>query len=279
MKYELQAANAGVVDVATSEVIAKPIKLNLQLFAEGDLIPTEDPAPSIDPIPSSDPVPDPTPTPDVTQTQVFSQRLKESTTKAKDEIIAELYGESHGIKTYSDYQKAVNEAKEAEDKEKFQNENGFNPDSVKPLFEQWKQSDPDFQELSKIRQEKNINQSLTDLNNELKDNGVDIQLKDLSDSEIAKIPNVDKVTEYVSKGHSLADAFFLANKKDIISRQTAAVQQETIKKIAANGASSPGSLAGGSTEETFFTKEQVEKMSKEDVKKNLKIIQKSTPKW
>jgi|GEM_PF-5036555 len=48
---------------------------------------------------------------DITQTQAFSHRLKEESSKAeqraRDSVIAEMYGESHGIKTYSDYQSAI----------------------------------------------------------------------------------------------------------------------------------------------------------------------------
>lgn len=190
-------------------------------------------------------------TEDVTQTQAFAHRLKEATdkerTKALDEFIA---GEGYTyngkpITTYAEYKKAQDEVKAQQDRDKFKQDNGFDPETVKPLFEQWKQNDPDFQELRSIRQEKNVNTALNDLNNELKDNGLDIVLKDLSAEELKKVPNIAKVTEYVQKGHSLADAFWLANKKDILSVQIQKTQQETVKRIAANGAASPGSLAAG----------------------------------
>lgn len=210
----------------------------------------------------------------------FAKVRRETETRAKDELIASMYGESHGIKTYADYQKAIAEAKAEEQRQQFQEKNGFDPDTVKPLFEEWKKSDPDFQELSHIRQEKNITAALSDLNNELKDCGIDLQLKDLSDAETVKIPNIEKVTELVSKGKTLAEAFFLANKKDIISKQTQAAQQETLKKIADNKASSPGSLSGGGeNQQTFFSKQDVDKMSPEEVRKNYDTICKSTSKW
>lgn len=217
--------------------------------------------------------------PDVTETQAFSARLKEQTNKAVDQEYSRLYGSEYGIHSKADYDQRISDQKEAEERERIQEQTGIDPDNLKPIFEQWKKSDPDFQELSRTRADNNVKVALNDLNSELKDAGIDLQLNDLSDTEITKLPNIDKITEYVKQGQTLANAFFLANKKDIIAKQTAKAEQETIKKITANGASSPGSLASGVQAETFFTKEQVEKMTKDDVMKNYATIIKSTPKW
>jgi hypothetical protein len=185
------------------------------------------------------------------QNAEFARVRRDAETKARDAVIAEMYGESHGIKTYAEYQKAIADNKAAEQREQFREENGIDPESLKPVFEQWKEADPDFQELKAIRAAKNSMKALSDLNAELKDAGVDLEIKDLSTEELTKIPNIDKILEHVQIGHNLADAFFLANKKDIINRQVQTAQQETIKKISANGASSPGSLAaGGETQPT-----------------------------
>jgi hypothetical protein len=193
-----------------------------------------------------------------------ARRDKEADTqKSIDAEYSRLFGTEYGIHTKAAYDAAIAEQQRETERQQFQEQNGFDPNTVKPLFEEWKKSDPDFQELSHIRQEKSISAALSDLNNELKDCGMDLQLKDLSDAEVAKIPNVDKVTELVSKGKTLSEAFFLANKKEIISKQTAAAQQDTIKKIAANGLSSPGSLSGGgdSDSKTIYS------MSKSDFAK------------
>jgi hypothetical protein len=266
---------------ANTVEIAYP-QIDLQLFAEGEGEPAIEPTTEPETEPTTEPVTEPTQEPakepDITATQAFARRLKEATTKAKDELIAEMYGETHGIYTYADYQKALAEQKAAAERAKIQEEIGIDPDALKPVFQQWKESDPDFQELKAIRAEKNITKALTDLNSELKDAGIDLQLKDLSDTELSKLPNIDGILGYVQKGHSLADAFFLANKKDIISRQAQAVQQETIKKIAANGASSPGSLANGGNE-ILFTPEQVRAMTPAQVKANFDAIEKSMKHW
>ena len=208
---------------------------------------------------------------DITTTKAFSERLKESTQKAIDAEYSRLYGADYGIHTKADYDTAILKQKQAEEAEKL----GIDPEAIKPFFETWKQNDPDFKELNSIRQANNISKALNDLNAELKDNGVDLQLTDLSDAEVAKIPNVDKVTEYVAKGHTLADAVFLANKKDFIARQTQQTQQETIKKIAANGASSPGSLTGSATTgEPELSDETIDKMTPQQRMANWTAIKK-----
>ncbi|MCK9218282.1 MAG: hypothetical protein M0P77_10270, partial [Firmicutes bacterium] len=106
---------------------------------------------------------------------------------------------------------------------------------------------------------------------------LDLQLKDLSDEELTKVPNVEKVTEYVGKGHSLADAFFLANKKTLLGMK----QQETIKKIASNAESTPGSLSDGGGESDFISFEQFEKNKHNQrwMINNLSKITKSRAKW
>jgi hypothetical protein len=214
------------------------------------------------------------------QNAEFAKVRREAETKARDAVIAEMYGESHGIHTYAEYQKALADQKAAEQRAKFQEENGIDPDALKPLFDQWKESDPDLQEAKLMRAERNQTKALTDLNNELKDAGVDLQIKDLSNEELSKLPNIDKILEQVQKGHTLADAFFLANKKDIISRQAQTAQQEAIKKITANGESSPGSLSAGG--ESDFISQELFESKKNDrgwIIKNLSKIQKSRANW
>lgn len=263
MEENTQAANTEI-----SVGIANPIKINLQLFGEGE--PTPEPTPEPSPEPTPSPTPEPTPEPDVTKTQAFAHRLKEETAKHQER--QDKFAQKYGYQTFDEMEQAEEQRRQAEEAAKFKEQNGFDPDSVKPLFEQWKKSDPDFQELSQIRQEKNISAALTDLNNELKDCGIDLQLKDLSDAEIQKLPNVDKITELVSRGRTLAEAFFYANKKDIITRQTQAAQQEAVKKIVANGASSPGSLSSGTDNEPTYTMDQINAMSQAEINKNYTAV-------
>jgi hypothetical protein len=239
---------ANIVEIALPQ-------MDLQLFAEGDPLPSD---PNPEPTPDTTPSPDHTPEPDVTNTQKFAHRLKEETTRAKDTVIAEMYGESHGIYTYADYQKALADQKAQEERQQFQDENGFDPDVIKPVVEQMLKSDPRYQRLEQMEREANITAAVSKFNEEFPDLGV----KTFDD--IAKLPNIDKVYEYVNgKGLSLNDAYKLANYGDVIGKTAQTAQQEAIKKIAANGASSPGSLAAGGEGEG----KSIFKMSQTDFRK------------
>lgn len=277
MKEKLQAANT----VETTEELATPklIKINLQLFAEGDPVPPSDPEPSpsddptpSDPTPNNDPVPQPTPEPqpsnEPTQTQAFAHRLKEETTKARDAVIAELgyVNPTTGqpIKTYAEYQQVL------KDKE-YQEQYGIDPNTVKPLFEEWKQSDPDFQELSRLKQERIIEQQDTALKN------------DPIKGDLYKQWETEVKTQAKTIGCDLRTSFLLMleNKLgDVLTGAKTKAEQTAIQKIATNGASSPGSLGEGSDgSKTFFTKEEVKAMSQAEVSKNYDKICESMKKW
>lgn len=262
----LQAANSDI-----SEELATPIKINLQLFAEGDPVPSSDPEPSPepsnDPVPS-DPVPTNEPTPEPTQTQAFAHRLKEETTKARDAVIAELgyVNPTTGqpIKTYTEYQQAV------KDKE-YQEQYGIDPNTVKPLFEEWKQSDPDFQELSRLKQERIIEQQ----DNALKNDPIK--------GDLYKQWETDVKAQAQTIGCDLRTSFLLMleNKLgDVLTGTKSKAEQEAIQKITTNGSSSPGSLGeGGDGSKTFFTKDEVKAMSQAEVSKNYDKICESMKKW
>jgi hypothetical protein len=208
--------------------------------------------------------------------QVRREAEQSARTKALDEFIAKEGYTYNGqpITTYEEYQRIKAEVDAADEKAKFQEANGFDPDVIKPVVEQMLKSDPRYQRLEQMEREANITAAVSNFDKEFPELGV----KTFDD--IAKLPNIDKVYEYVNgKGLSLNDAYKLANYGDVIGKTAAQAQQEAIKKIAANGASSPGSLAAGGEGETFFTKEQVDKMSKADVVKNYDQIIKSTKKW
>jgi hypothetical protein len=183
---------------------------------------------------------------------------QKAATKAKDEMIAEMYGESHGIYTYADYQKALADQKAQEQRQQFQDENGFDPDVIKPVVEQMLKSDPRYQRLEQMEREANVSTAVSKFSEEFPELGIK------SFDDIAKLPNIDKMYEYVnSKGLSLNDAYKLANYGDVIGKTATQAQQEAIKKIAANGASSPGSLAAGGEGE----EKSIFKMSQTDFHK------------
>lgn len=193
--------------------------------------------------------------------QAFARRLASERQKIEQEYspyrgLIEAEAKRNNM-TPEQYIQAVNDQRAAEERQQFQEQNGFNPDAVKPLFEQWKQTDPDFQELSKLRTEANVNKALSDFNSEYKD----LNLNSLED--VFKLPNSESIVGYVQRGLSLNDAYKLANYNDLVSKQATTIEQDTIKKLNQNSTSSPGALSLGADSQT----NSISKMSKTDFAK------------
>jgi hypothetical protein len=189
--------------------------------------------------------------------------------KAKDEMIAEMYGESHGIYTYADYQKALAEQKAAEERQKFQEETGLDPTAIQPLIEKAVADHPTVKQASEFLKTQRVEAAVSEFAKEFPDLGIK------SFDDIAKLPGIDKMTEYVNRGLSLNEAYKLANYGDTVSKAAQTAQQEAIKKITANGESSPGSLSNAAEDDSLFTEEQIEKMSEAEINKHWNKVKRS----
>ena len=88
---------------------------------------------------------------------------------------------------------------------------------------------------------------------------IDPSIKTVDDLE--RSPNYEKFNAFVEKGYSLKDAFILANYERLAAGAATAAKREAIKKIAKNGASSPGSLTGSGHDKSAV---DFENMSNED---------------
>ena len=203
----------------------------------------------------------------------FKEVRTKATQEAQDKLIAEMYGESHGIYTKADYERAVREQKEAQMLEQMKN------DEVDPkeIYKALRDNDPEYQELSKMKAEIYTQNQLKELNEELKELDLDVRIETLDD--IAKLDNADKIIKHIESGKTLSEAYFLANKKQLIQKESEKIRNETISKIKQNGESTPGSLADLGQTNTVFTREQVEAMSMAEVNKNYDLIMKSMKSW
>ena len=203
----------------------------------------------------------------------FAEVRRNAEREAQDKLIAEMYGQSHGIYTKADYDKAIREQKQQELLEQMKS------DEVDPkeIYSKLKESDPDFQELQKIKTETYTQSQLNQLNAELKELDIDVTIKSLED--VVKLGNADDIIKHIEQGKTLSEAYFLANRKEIIRKEAEKVQQETIKKIQANGEASTGSLANNGTVTQLYTREQVDAMSQEEVNKNYDMVIKSMKTW
>ena len=115
----------------------------------------------------------------------FAEVRRKAEQEAQDKLIAEMYGESHGIYAKADYDKALREQREREMLEQMKSEE-VDP---KEIYKALKENDPDYQELKKIKEETYTQNQLRELNQELKELDLDIEIKSLDD--IAKLDNAD----------------------------------------------------------------------------------------
>lgn len=189
---------------------------------------------------------------DVTQTQAFSYRLKDATAKAeqraKDAVIAELYG-NQGITTYDQYQEALRRQ---------QMEQEAQQRNIDPQFYSEFQMMKD--EVNASKREKTLYQQDTQLSNDPRYGQLYSEWKNEVHA-IANEFNVDYDTAFT----------YLTREKlpDIISKQKLQAEQEAIKGIQTNAASSPGSISqGGANTNVSFAK--MDKKSFEEYKEKVK---------
>lgn len=203
----------------------------------------------------------------------FKEVRTKAAQEAQDKLIAEMYGESHGLYTKADYDKAVREQKEAAMLEQMKS------DEVDPkeIYKALRENDPEYQELSKMKAEIYTQNQLKELNAELKELDLDVQINTLDD--IASLDNADKIIKHIESGKTLSEAYFLANKGELIKKEAEKVRQDTIKKIQANGDATTGSLSNNGQITTLYTREQVDAMSQADVNKNYDLVIKSMKTW
>ncbi len=192
---------------------------------------------------------------------------------AVDKVYSDMYGESHNIHTKADYDKAIAEQEKAQLFESLK-DGEVDPEEA---YQKLKENDPEFQSFKQSQQQIFVDSQLAELNSDLKGLELDITINSLDD--ISKLPNSDDVIKYIEKGNTLSDAYFLANKADIIKKQTESIQQKTIERIQANGGASPGALSDTGETASLFTEAQVDAMSQAEVNKNYDLIMKSMKSW
>jgi hypothetical protein len=166
--------------------------------------------------------------------------------KARDSVISEMYGTSHGIHTYADYKKAVQE-QEMKDK-------GVDPETVKKYVEEH----PDVKAAREYKQnqEKEAKQ---------KEEFVEF-FNEFPDVDAAKIP--PEVWAENAKGKPLADAY-----ARYLLKQNKAAEAIT-KANEANAGSSMGSVNGLGGDPSILTEEMIEKMTPQEMSKRWGEIKK-----
>jgi hypothetical protein len=183
----------------------------------------------------------------------------EAKAKARDELIAEMYGKSHGIHTYAEYQEAL--AKQEEEQKLSEMLKKYIPEEyAKEMIENRKFREQ-FESEQKAKQQQEQKQA------------------DMIDF-IKEFPNV--------KPDDIPVEVWQANERGIPLRyvyaehayKQAMKAEEIAKANAENAKSSTGSISGdGVANDGYFTKEQVSKMTSAEIARNYEKICESTGKW
>ena len=281
------------------------LKMNLQLFAEGDPLPSDppsDPTP-IDPTPNNpqptDPTPtDPTPPQDGQKVKVkfnheekeialeeaiqlaqkgmnYEKAVERAKQEATDQWIANQGYEWNGrpIKTEAEYRQALTEQAEQQRRAQLQ-EQGIDPSVV----DEYVSNNPTVRKAAElIKQQEQQKKQQREYGEFIEyyrtENGRDFN------------PSTDQIPAEVweanAKGKSLADAYaYHANKqlKAKIAEYEAKLKAQEINQ--ANASSSPGSVTGnGANPSQYFSPDQVKSMSPTQVKQHYAAIEESMKKW
>lgn len=152
--------------------------------------------------------------------------------KAQDDMIATMYGKSHGIYTKADYDKAVKAQQQKEEAEA----KGIDPELYKRMADLEETVNMTKAEKAEYERQLNIIKEDTALQT---DETFGDYYKDHS-AEIKEMANQFKVDLQTALLLSIKDNF-----KAIKEGTTKKAQQETINNIIKNGQNSPGSVANG----------------------------------
>ena len=287
-------------------------KMNLQLFAEGDPEPTPAPEPMPEPSPEpGTPTPDPEPTPDpipqaikvkfnhqelelpyeeavqhiqkgMNYDKAVERARQEAAQQARDSWIAEQNYEWKGkpITTEAQYKRALQE-QELENKIRAQYANV--PDEIlNELLEGKRFREESLAEKKareeaekKAQDEKDFATRRDSMYNEFMTEFPEYDTEEKWKSIPKEVwADADKWLKSGGReGRRLADALAKHNLKQMQAQNQAAQANQ------ANADSSTGSARGQAKSGTFFTREQVANMSREEIKQNYNAIKESEGRW
>ena len=195
--------------------------------------------------------------------------------QAKDAVIAEMFGESHGITTYAEYQKAVQAEREAARRAEMES-HGIDPDYVTKMVA----------EMPEVRQAREI---LTQKQQEERDSQQAAEFFDYFEEANGRPFDAKKdvlppdVWELKAQGVPLKLAYQQHENRLLRDRirqmEEAKTAEETNRK---NAESSPGGLSGDVKPDAGFITQDAFEANKHDMGwmvKNLSKINESRKKW
>ena len=205
------------------------------------------------------------------QRRKYEAEKSEATAKAKDDLIAEMYGESHGINTVKEYEEAMAKQKEQAEITAIQEEKNYSEEDAKDLFEARQIK----AEKAKVLEAQNKTEQ-----QKAAENQQNIEFLDYFKSEQGREFNIDKdnisqeVWDIVKSGTPLKYAYMQNEIKQLklgttVAELNADNAQSTIGSVKGDGAKIDGPL----TEAQIENMSQTEMMARwPEVKKVLGMI-------
>jgi hypothetical protein len=151
---------------------------------------------------------------------------REAEMKAQDKLISEMYGQSHGIHTYAEYQEALRREQEQTQRQQME-QAGINPDLLKQFVDELPEVKQAREFLSRQQQDQKIQNEVSDL------------LRDFPDADISKVPE-NFLADGIKQGIPLKYVYAMYASKNALNL----AEQKTLQALKQNSMTSPGSLSG-----------------------------------
>lgn len=196
----------------------------------------------------------------------FAEVRRKAETEAKDKVIAEMYGESHGIYSYSDYQKALDQQKEQEELTELTKKD-IPEEVAKELMEARKLKE----EVQRERKEKEQQEKTQKDISAFKEYYQKVNGKPYNEETLP-----DEVWEAVKQGTPLKYAYMEYRSVNVEQGQKTQQQNQENAEV------STGSVKGKldiSSDNITFEEFEANKHDQKWVMKNYNKIQKSRAKW
>lgn len=160
-------------------------------------------------------------------------KLKEVEARAKtDREIAKKYGATYGVYSEEDIKNTfatshgINNLAEFEARLKAEEykAKGIDTDAINDIINNHPDVKKAQEQAKQAQAQENIRGAISQLN-------ADYQLDLKTGDDLDKLHNADKMAEFIGKGLSASDAYFMANKKEILSGEMASAKQAAINSI------------------------------------------------
>lgn len=198
------------------------------------------------------------------------QEYEQKTTSTSEMVeFMNEFLQKNGYKSFEDYKKAI-------ELDKLVKQN-VPKEYAEDLISTKKTAQQTQKELSELKNKFSLNKEMEDFLKEFPDVGLELQKRKIEGKPTDDILPAEVMKMKKSLGISLTDAYVRYQYKEMAKnmKEDSEIQRQNEE----NANASTGSLSDKGGKESFFTKEQVLKMSRDEVLKNYDAIARSKKKW